>query len=348
MGNIRATIQGEKNGESEINLLSMQDYYPFGSPMPGRSIANTAAYKQGYQGQQVDGETSFNAFELRLYDSRLGSWLTPDPYRQHLSPYMAMSNNPFGAVDPDGGWDEEHGNGEGFNGDQHSTFAYIDEFYDRCPTCTADQIGMLIDRQRVNGFVTPEAVNNANLELVKKREAWVGSGDYERLTHTDYFYRSVNNYKININIYADRDPYEGVLGAIEYFLTNGHENGIKYNYDGKAIGLAPRGGFAPDVGFAKAASKTYSVYKAIAKNGDTYWGMTKNFKNRVIQHSDRFTSIDEIYSGLSKSAARGLEQLKIDAAGGLKYLDNKINSISINNPKLMEYYKEAIRYLNNL
>ncbi|NBG64767.1 RHS repeat domain-containing protein [Acidiluteibacter ferrifornacis] len=107
LGNIRATIQGEKNGESEINLLSMQDYYPFGSPMPGRSIANTAAYKQGYQGQQVDGETSFNAFELRLYDSRLGSWLTPDPYRQHLSPYMAMSNNPFSFIDPDGGFDDE-------------------------------------------------------------------------------------------------------------------------------------------------------------------------------------------------------------------------------------------------
>ncbi len=112
MGNIQATIQGEKNGESEISLLSMQDYYPFGSPMPGRSIANTAAYQQGYQGQQLDPETGFNAFELRLYDSRLGSWLSPDPYRQHLSPYMAMSNNPFSFIDPDGGKDNGEGGGD--------------------------------------------------------------------------------------------------------------------------------------------------------------------------------------------------------------------------------------------
>ena len=190
LGNIRATIQGEKNGESEISLLSMQDYYPFGSPMPGRSITNTSAYKQGYQGQQVDGETSFNAFELRLYDSRLGGWLTPDPYRQHLSPYMAMSNNPFSAVDPDGGWDEEHGNGEGFSGDQLNTFAYIDELYDQCPRCTAEQIGRLSDRMMVNGFISPEYIQEMNTEYRKTGEGTKSWKDENGVT----FIREVHYY----------------------------------------------------------------------------------------------------------------------------------------------------------
>jgi len=45
------------------------------------------------------------AFNLRQYDARLGRWQTPDPYGQHHSPYLAMSNNPVSFTDPDGGYD---------------------------------------------------------------------------------------------------------------------------------------------------------------------------------------------------------------------------------------------------
>ncbi|MBL4708994.1 MAG: RHS repeat-associated core domain-containing protein, partial [Flavobacteriales bacterium] len=108
LGNIRVTIGGTKVN-ADVELLSMQDYYPFGSKMPGRSITASSFYKQGYQGQAEDAETGFNAFELRLYDARIGGWLSPDPYKQHHSPYMAMSNNPLSFIDPDGGRD---GNGQ--------------------------------------------------------------------------------------------------------------------------------------------------------------------------------------------------------------------------------------------
>jgi hypothetical protein len=43
------------------------------------------------------------AFELRLWDSRIGRWLTTDPYGQFNSPYLGMGNNPINGVDPDGG-----------------------------------------------------------------------------------------------------------------------------------------------------------------------------------------------------------------------------------------------------
>jgi RHS repeat-associated protein len=45
-------------------------------------------------------------FALRMYDQHLGRWHAADPYEQHWSPYLAMSNNPVSFVDPDGGWDE--------------------------------------------------------------------------------------------------------------------------------------------------------------------------------------------------------------------------------------------------
>jgi hypothetical protein len=43
------------------------------------------------------------AFELRLWDGRLGRWLTVDPYHEFHSPYVGMGNNPVNLTDPDGG-----------------------------------------------------------------------------------------------------------------------------------------------------------------------------------------------------------------------------------------------------
>ncbi|HBH49098.1 MAG TPA: hypothetical protein DDX98_10680, partial [Bacteroidales bacterium] len=59
----------------------------------------------GYQGQfaEKDEETGYNSFELRLYDARIGRWLTTDPYGQFWSPYLGMANNPVSAIDPTGG-----------------------------------------------------------------------------------------------------------------------------------------------------------------------------------------------------------------------------------------------------
>ncbi len=44
------------------------------------------------------------AFELRLWDGRIGRWLSTDPYGQYASPYVGMGNNPISGIDPDGGW----------------------------------------------------------------------------------------------------------------------------------------------------------------------------------------------------------------------------------------------------
>lgn len=50
-----------------------------------------------------------SSFELRLWDSRIGRWLSPDPYRQYHSPYIGMGNNPIAKVDPDGGCTNKRG-----------------------------------------------------------------------------------------------------------------------------------------------------------------------------------------------------------------------------------------------
>ncbi len=75
--------------------------------MPNRNVEGD--YRYGYQGGHAEKEPELeghvNSFELRLWDSRIGRWLTTDPYRQHASPYLGMGNNPITRTDHDGGCD---------------------------------------------------------------------------------------------------------------------------------------------------------------------------------------------------------------------------------------------------
>ncbi len=249
MGNIQATIQGEKNGESEISLLSMQDYYPFGSPMPGRSIANTAAYQQGYQGQQLDPETGFNAFELRLYDSRLGGWLSPDPYRQHLSPYMAMSNNPFSFIDPDGGYDED--------GNPPPTY---DDIANTCPTCTVNEIFEMYQSARQYGFVNPELLQQISTSYKK-------TGEHEERVYSEnnssvyiftvHEYSSFSNMKIN-NVTTDNLDQEGQGGDGTFWSST--TNVLSF-----LLGVGPSIKFyGPDSDESKAMNYSPGVDQAVA------------------------------------------------------------------------------------
>jgi RHS repeat-associated protein len=66
-------------------------------------------YRYAFQGQELDKETGMEAFQLRLWDGRIGRWLSPDPYGQHFSLYLGMGNSPVNTIDPDGGWETKFG-----------------------------------------------------------------------------------------------------------------------------------------------------------------------------------------------------------------------------------------------
>src|SRR5262249_49982677 len=85
-------------------VVAGSDYYPFGLTMDGTGITDEE-YRYGYQGQfsEKDSITGWNEFNLRMYDPRIGRWLSPDPYGQFVSPYIGMGNMPNVNTDPDGG-----------------------------------------------------------------------------------------------------------------------------------------------------------------------------------------------------------------------------------------------------
>ncbi len=110
LGNVRVVLSKAADGTPLV--LSKTDYYPFGMPMPYRT--QEGDYRYAFQGQEKDPETGKEAFELRIWDNRIGRWLTVDPQGQHSSPYLGMDNNPITNVDLNGGaacpdppcWDE--------------------------------------------------------------------------------------------------------------------------------------------------------------------------------------------------------------------------------------------------
>lgn len=108
--------------QTHSTVVAASDYYPFGLVMDGRQVTDVN-YRYGYQGQyaEKDNTTGWNEFDLRMYDARFGRWISPDPYGQFESSYLAMGNSPINGIDPDGGlfglsqgWSTLAGAGIGF------------------------------------------------------------------------------------------------------------------------------------------------------------------------------------------------------------------------------------------
>ncbi len=118
LGNVHATASDRKDPINfadlsqgyTASLLSMSDYYPFGSLIESR-ISNTGAgeYTYGFNGKERDDEILGSGnnlnFGARIYDPRLGKWLSVDPLASKYvdwSPYNYGMDNPLYFVDPDG------------------------------------------------------------------------------------------------------------------------------------------------------------------------------------------------------------------------------------------------------
>lgn len=90
------------------DLLAATDYYAFGSPMPGRQY-NNGNYRYGFNGKEKDDEVKGSGnsidFGARIYDPRLGRFLSVDPDAQkypYASPYNYAANCPIRLVDING------------------------------------------------------------------------------------------------------------------------------------------------------------------------------------------------------------------------------------------------------
>jgi RHS repeat-associated protein len=84
-------------------------YYPFGSQMPGRKFTAGTGYRYGFNGKENDnevkGEGNQQDYKTRIYDPRVGKFLSVDPIAEEfpaLTPYQFASNQPIESIDMDG------------------------------------------------------------------------------------------------------------------------------------------------------------------------------------------------------------------------------------------------------
>ena len=94
-------------------VVSVFNYYAFGMLMPGMYSTGSANYRFGFNGMIRDDDVKEkistvppmnegigNSYstEFRMYDPRVGRWLSSDPLAQKfpsLSPFIGMGNNPI-------------------------------------------------------------------------------------------------------------------------------------------------------------------------------------------------------------------------------------------------------------
>jgi RHS repeat-associated protein len=117
LGNVVAVISDRKiavdvgnNGTIdyyEAEVLSQNDYYPFGMTMPGRKF--NGGYRYGFNGKEEDdevkGEGNQYDYGFRIYDPRLVRFLSVDPLFQSYpwyTPYQFAGNKPIMCIDLDG------------------------------------------------------------------------------------------------------------------------------------------------------------------------------------------------------------------------------------------------------
>ncbi|MCE2504178.1 MAG: hypothetical protein J4G05_09010 [Chlorobi bacterium] len=122
LGNVRVVISDLKaapsggRGPWEADILSWNNYYPFGMAQPDRH-GNTEKYRYGFNGKEMDNEVKENPttgtsgvgnsydYGARGYDPRSGRWWSVDPlFKKYpsISSYAYVANNPIFYVDPDG------------------------------------------------------------------------------------------------------------------------------------------------------------------------------------------------------------------------------------------------------
>jgi RHS repeat-associated protein len=116
VGNVLTTISDKKIGVSangitvdyyNAEVIMQADYYPFGMVMTGRQYISGSSYRYGFNGKEKSEEIFVEAysFEARVYDARLGRFLSTDPRESEYawqSTYVYFSNSPVSQIDFNG------------------------------------------------------------------------------------------------------------------------------------------------------------------------------------------------------------------------------------------------------
>jgi len=131
LGNVLSVITDRKRGAAasgsqiqwfEADVLSAQQYYPFGMLMPGSATDSLRRqytlgnndYRYGFNGKEGDdevkGDDNQQDYGMRIYDPRVGRFLSVDPIAREYpwyTPYQFAGNKPIRFIDRDGAEEDD-------------------------------------------------------------------------------------------------------------------------------------------------------------------------------------------------------------------------------------------------
>ena len=116
LGNVRVVSNDIKSRAVSTvpfttKIYNFANYYPFGMQQTGTagSYDLSSDYRYGYNGKEKDDEIKGEANSLdygaRIYDPRVGRWMSTDPLESKypsMSAYNYVANTPIMAINPDG------------------------------------------------------------------------------------------------------------------------------------------------------------------------------------------------------------------------------------------------------
>jgi RHS repeat-associated protein len=216
LGNVLVTvsdrkIQTDNNSDGLVDyytadVASAQDFYPFGSKMASRQW-NNGSYRYGFNGKENDnevkGEGNQQDYGMRIYDPRIGKFLSVDPLTKgypELTPYQFASNTPIAAIDIDG---EESGipmNGIGPSGTPLSN--YFDNAEGRKTWFKALGTGIviggavLVDIYVTKGRLTQTLLMSQGLGLLEHNR---GKTSEQRAAQDSRFKENATDFFINLS-----------------------------------------------------------------------------------------------------------------------------------------------------
>jgi RHS repeat-associated protein len=224
---VKTPLDTDSDGTVDAYRVCLQnifDYSPFGAALDGRTIENDF-YRRGFNGMEKDDEVkgSGNSYDFgaRMYDSRVGRWLSRDLLVREfssLSPYTFANDNPTLFIDPNG---KEV---KALNEDAKEIIK-LGLTRKQAKFVKFDQNGM-IDKERINKGIKKLKVTDGNFKVLQ-----------ELVNDEDIYEVDVNNCYSVFMIEGDRSSIqEKKLSEIIYISElddHWEKEKVKYERKGK-------------------------------------------------------------------------------------------------------------------
>ncbi|WP_430901929.1 RHS repeat domain-containing protein, partial [Paraflavitalea sp. sgz302555] len=317
--------------------------------MPNRSYTAGSQFRYGFNGKENDNDVKGTGnqqdYGMRIYDPRIGKFLSVDPLTKkfsHYSPYTFAANSPVDLIDLIGNepvkpltwakkiWYSLMGQDYLIRLNEFAVTNKIDE----------SNIFYYNYENRSFAIIIDTRIDPYSKEPVEKkhvfRENYIRSGTISSLSpRNDSYYAEIDNY------FDDEGrPIPTEDDQSEMTIVWGGGPGRLKNASTLVSGVALMG---------KSGSKIWTVYTFLTnvpKSGK-YFGITIDYARRMAQHGARIIgNPSKLVENIpNKMTAKGIEQLFIEWGRKKGIITQQINSISKNNTQYDKALKLAEDFL---